>query len=62
MAKNKIKVTQVKSHIDRSKRQKDTIKALGLGKINKSNEFELNPQIEGMLNKVAHLVSVEKIK
>jgi len=62
MAKNKIKVTQVKSHIDRSKRQKDTIKALGLGKINKSNVFETNPQIEGMLNKVAHLVSVEKIK
>lgn len=58
----KIKVTQVKSHIDRSKRQKDTIKALGLGKINKSNVFESNAQIEGMLNKVAHLVSVEKMK
>jgi len=58
----KIKVTQVKSHIDRSKRQKDTIKALGLGKINKSNVFETNAQIQGMLNKVAHLVSVEKLK
>jgi large subunit ribosomal protein L30 len=58
----KIKVTQVKSHIDRSKRQKDTIKALGLGKINKSNVFESNAQIEGMLNKVAHLVSIEKMK
>jgi len=58
----KIKVTQIKSHIDRSKRQKDTIKALGLGKINKSNVFESNAQIEGMLNKVAHLVSVEKMK
>jgi large subunit ribosomal protein L30 len=57
----KIKVTQVKSHIDRSRRQKDTIKALGLGKINKSNVFESNPQIEGMLSKVAHLVTVEKI-
>jgi large subunit ribosomal protein L30 len=58
----KIKVTQVKSHIDRSKRQKDTIKALGLGKINKSNVFETNAQIQGMLNKGAHLVSVEKLK
>lgn len=58
----KIKVTQVKSHIDRSRRQKDTIKALGLGKINKSNVFETNAQIQGMLNKVAHLVSVEKLK
>jgi large subunit ribosomal protein L30 len=57
----KIKVTQVKSQIDRSKRQKDTIKALGLGKINKSNVLESNAQIEGMLNKVAHLVSIEKI-
>ena len=42
----RIKVTQVKSHIDRSKRQKETIKALGLGKINKSNVFETNAQIE----------------
>ena len=57
----KVKVTQVKSHIDRSRRQKDTIKALGLGKINKSNVFETNAQIEGMLQKVAHLVTVEKI-
>jgi len=57
----KIKVTQVKSHIDRSRRQKDTIKALGLGKINRSNVFESNAQIEGMLSKVAHLVTVEKI-
>ena len=58
---SRIKVTQVKSHIDRSKRQKDTIKALGLGKISKSKEFEVNAQIQGMINKVAHLVSVEKI-
>lgn len=58
---SRIKVTQVKSHIDKPKRQKDTIKALGLGKINKSKEFENNAQIQGMVNKVAHLVSVEKI-
>lgn len=57
----KVKVTQVKSHIDRPQRQKDTIQALGLGKINKSNVLELNAQVQGMINKVAHMVSVEKI-
>jgi large subunit ribosomal protein L30 len=58
---SKIKVTQVKSHIDRPKSQKDTIIALGLGKISKSRVHEVNPQIQGMIDKVAHLVSVEKI-
>ena len=58
---SKIKVTQVKSHIDRPKNQKDTIIALGLGKISKSRIHESNPQIQGMIDKVAHLVSVEKI-
>ena len=57
----KIKITQIKSIIDRPRRQKDTIKALGLGKINKSNVLESNAQIEGMLSKVAHLISIEKI-
>ena len=57
----KIKVTQTKSHIDRPRVQKDTIKALGLGKINKSKVFEQNPQLKGMIDKVAHLVSIEKI-
>lgn len=57
----RIKVTQIKSHIDRPQRQKDTLQALGLGKINKSKEMELNVQIQGMINKVAHLVSVENI-
>ncbi len=57
----KIKVTQVKSFIDRPKNQKDTIIALGLGKINRSKVHEVNPQIEGMIAKVAHLVTVENI-
>jgi large subunit ribosomal protein L30 len=58
---SKIKVTQVKSHIDRPKNQKDTIIALGLGKIRRSKIHESNPQIQGMIDKVAHLVTVEKI-
>ncbi|MGM0944844.1 MAG: 50S ribosomal protein L30 [Bacteroidota bacterium] len=56
----KIKITQVKSVIDRPKDQKATITALGLGKINKSVEVENTPQIAGMVNKVNHLVKVEE--
>ncbi|MEM9884280.1 MAG: 50S ribosomal protein L30 [Bacteroidota bacterium] len=56
----KIKITQVKSVIDRSKRQKDTMKALGLRKMNQSVEHEDTPQILGMVAKVSHLVQVEK--
>jgi large subunit ribosomal protein L30 len=56
----KIKITQVKSIIDRPKRQKDTIKALGLRKINHSVVHEVNPQILGMVAKINHLVKVEE--
>ncbi len=57
----KIKITQVKSTIKRSQKQKDTITCLGLGKINKSVVHEATPQIEGMVNKVSHLVTVEEV-
>ena len=56
----KIKVTQVKSKIGSTERQKRTLAALGLTKINATNEFEESPQILGMVEKVKHLVSVEK--
>ncbi len=56
---SKVKITQVKSIIDRSQRQKDTIKALGLRKINHSVEHNATPEIMGMVNKVAHLVKIE---
>lgn len=56
----KIKITQVRSIIDRPKRQKDTIKALGLRKMNHTVEKEATPQIVGMVNKVKHLVKVEE--
>lgn len=52
----KVKITQIKSTIERSERQKRTIKALGLGKINKSVVVENTPQIKGMIEKVSHLV------
>ncbi|MBO3700075.1 50S ribosomal protein L30 [Roseivirga sp. E12] len=56
----KVIITQTKSTIDRPQRQKRTIQALGLGKINRSVEVELTPQIAGMVNKVNHLVSVKE--
>ena len=56
----KIKITQIKSTIDRPKDQKATIVALGLGRISKSKIVENTPQISGMVNKVSHLVKVEE--
>lgn len=56
----KIKITQVKSIIDRSERQKKTMSALGLKKLNATVEVEATPQILGMVNKVNHLVKVEE--
>ncbi|HVZ26729.1 MAG TPA: 50S ribosomal protein L30 [Sediminibacterium sp.] len=57
----KIKITQVKSGIDRSERQKQTLLALGLKKLHASREVEATPQILGMVNKVSHLVKVEEL-
>lgn len=56
-----IKITQVKSTIDKSKRQKATIAALGIRKMNHSVVKEVTPQILGMVAKVQHLVIVEEI-
>ncbi|MFY0653762.1 MAG: 50S ribosomal protein L30 [Cyclobacteriaceae bacterium] len=55
----KVIITQTKSIINRPKNQKLTIKALGLGRVSKSVEKELTPQIAGMIRKVDHLVAVE---
>jgi large subunit ribosomal protein L30 len=57
----KIKITQIKSGIDRSERQKKTIEALGLKRINHSVEVEATAAIIGMVKKVNHLVAVENI-
>lgn len=63
MAKTKkIKIIQKKSVIDRTKRQKLTIEALGLGRPNYFVVQNDTPQIRGMINKVAHLVEVEEIE
>ena len=57
----KVKISQVRSTIKRPERQKRTIQALGLGRINKSVEVEMTPQIQGMVNKVSHLVEVTEL-
>lgn len=54
----KIKIKQVRSAINRTARQKATIKALGLKKLNHTVEHEATPQILGMVKKVQHLVEV----
>ena len=58
----KIKITLVKSPIDRPERQKLTLQALGLNKTNSSKEVEATPQILGMVRKVQHMVKVEEAK
>ncbi|MFB9865241.1 50S ribosomal protein L30 [Rufibacter immobilis] len=56
-----VEITQIKSIIDRPERQKQTMKALGLGKINKTVTKELTPQIAGMVNRVQHLVTIKEV-
>ena len=57
----KIKITQIRSTIERPEPQKRTIEALGLGKIRKSVVKVDTPQIRGMIAKVQHLVRVEEL-
>ncbi|MDZ4846822.1 MAG: 50S ribosomal protein L30 [Chitinophagales bacterium] len=56
----KLKITQVKSSIERPERQKATLRALGLHKMHHFVELEATPQVQGMIQKVNHLVKVEK--
>ncbi len=55
----KVIITQVRSAIDQPKRQKATIQALGIKKLNVPVEKEVSPNIEGMIRAVSHLVKVE---
>lgn len=56
----KIKITQVRSIIDRPQRQKDTVRALGLRKMNHTVVKEVSPQVMGMIEKVKHLLKIEE--
>jgi large subunit ribosomal protein L30 len=57
----KVRITQIKSAIDRPERQKQTLKALGLEKLNNSRELEATPQVLGMIRVVDHLLKVEEV-
>jgi len=56
---SKVIITQIRSAINRTKRQKDTIQALGIKKLNNPVEHDATPQIMGMIRKVDHLVKYE---
>lgn len=62
MSEKKLRVTLVRSPIGHSKRQKDTVRALGLGRLNSSVVHDDTPPIRGMINKIIHLVKVEEIE
>jgi large subunit ribosomal protein L30 len=57
----KLKITQIKSTIHRPSKQKKTVQALGLKKLNQSVEVVDTPQIHGMIEKVKHLIKIEEI-
>jgi len=57
----KIRITQIKSKIGSTKRQKNTLEALGIKKMHNPVELEATPQILGMVEKLRHLVIVEEI-
>ncbi len=57
----KIRITQVKSKNGKPERQKRTLEALGIRKLNHSVEHEATPPILGMVEKIRHLVKVENI-
>jgi len=58
---SKIRISQVRSAINRPSRQKRTLEALGLKKLHQTKEFEATPAILGMIEKVKHLLKVEEI-
>ena len=57
----KVTITQTRSMIKRPETQQRTIQSLGLGRVHQSVEVSYTPQIEGMVKKVSHLVSVKAL-
>ena len=62
MAKKKIKITQIKSAIGYRSQAKNTLKALGIKKMNDSVEKIVSPAIQGMVSSINHLSKVEEVK
>jgi large subunit ribosomal protein L30 len=61
IAMKKVRITQIKSGIKQPERQKRTLKALGITKMNRPVEVEATPQINGMIKAISHLLKVEEI-
>jgi|TARA_B110000444_G_scaffold114216_1_gene107689 large subunit ribosomal protein L30 len=57
---SEIKVTQIRSAIGTKPKHRGTLRALGLGKIGKTNTLPNRPEIQGMIQKVSHLINVEE--
>ena len=58
----KVRITLVKSPIGYNKKQKDTVQALGLNKINATREVSLTSNMQGMIAKVSHLLAIEEVE
>jgi large subunit ribosomal protein L30 len=56
----KLRLTQIRSGIGQTQKHRGTLRALGLGKIGRTNELDDSPVVAGMLRKVRHLVKVEE--
>lgn len=57
----KVRITQIRSSIERPQVVKDTLRALGLTKNQQSVEHTVNPMIQGMINRVQHMLKIEEI-
>ena len=58
---SELKITQVRSGIGQSDRHLGTLRALGLGKIGRTNTLPDRPEIRGMLARVPHMITVEPV-
>jgi large subunit ribosomal protein L30 len=62
MVEKKLKITLVKSYIGRPQKQRQVLRGMGLGKVNRTVVLQDTPEIRGMINKVSHLVSMEEFE
>jgi len=62
VSEKKLKITLVNSGIGRNERQKRTLRALGLKKLNQTVIKDDTPEIRGMVNKLKHLLDVEELE
>jgi large subunit ribosomal protein L30 len=58
----KLKITLIRSYIGRPQKQREILRGMGLGKLNKTVMLKDTPEIRGMVSKVGHLVSMEELK